>query len=463
MKQSKITSDRFGNVILSFFVALQHVLRILPRKYIMGLQVLFFGFQIQRKEELAIVEFVLGLFFSRSWPIFIRFSKCGLSGMKPTFLSLITHNVQKQLCCDQRRQLLTTSCRMMLHTKSDMRCSTNCFIFLFWLVLKHAPLVASRTYSCFPFNGTSLLRRAVVEYVNTVTTPGKSKSRRRYGPVIGNWCVGKVRSFDGVFAGLQDFNEPLLSWNTTSASNMRRMFQGCRSFNQDLSHFDVSNVKTMERMFFRASRFRGMGLSKWDVSRLENLVQTFRYATMFKQNLCHWGTMLSTSTRILSSAAFSGSFASTNCPTKENTKISASPPGPFCFPCFFLPTARPSRPPLRTKSGAPVTISLTRIPTLSPSTAPSQVPYHLPSSWPSGHPSKAPTLKPTPAHTSAAPTSAPTSPVPTPVARFGIQCFPANGNELRAASSVSISVLTRFSISGTISLTCHQRCISVEC
>jgi surface protein len=123
-------------------------------------------------------------------------------------------------------------------------------------------VVTAQPYRCFEFNETTLLRNAIANYI--ATAPPKpltaTSARIVYGPVIGNWCVDRLVSFQGVFQGRTSFNEPLTNWNTSSATNMQQMFQDAFNFNQPLDHFDVSRVTNMNRMFQAAVSFTGVGL-----------------------------------------------------------------------------------------------------------------------------------------------------------------------------------------------------------
>lgn len=77
-----------------------------------------------------------------------------------------------------------------------------------------------------------------------------------------------MESFDYIFAGLGDFNEPLTFWNTSSAVITEGMFSDCTSFNQNLSHFDMSKVTNAKNMFQNTNQFRGFGLENWNVGRI---------------------------------------------------------------------------------------------------------------------------------------------------------------------------------------------------
>ena len=305
-----------------------------------------------------------------------------------------------------------------------------------------SPTALSNSYACFPpgLNGTKALRTAITDYAGGGTT-----AKLLYGPVIGDWCVDNITSFNGVFQGMTNFNEPLTNWRTSKATSMAQMFQNCFSFNRPLGHFDVSRVTNMDRMFLRAYAFTGQGLATWNVSSVQSLYWTFKNCSAFnqpvsnwdvrsvtdlsetfrfsvlKQNLCPWGLKLSLSkvgTRVLNT------FDGTKCPVKTNLNFAASPPGPLCFACTNVPpTAKPTKAPTK----RPTSPAPTRSPTRKPTRAPTRAPTRMPTREPSRRPTRAPTRRPT-----AAPIAA-----PTPVSRFGTTCFPADGVALRQSRNVS--------------------------
>ena len=77
------------------------------------------------------------------------------------------------------------------------------------------------------------------------------------------------------------------SWNI---SIMFSTFAYASSFNSDLSKWDVSRVTDMMEMFQEASSFNG-DLSKWDVSRVADMGGMFSGASAFARELCGaWST-----------------------------------------------------------------------------------------------------------------------------------------------------------------------------
>jgi hypothetical protein len=58
---------------------------------------------------------------------------------------------------------------------------------------------------------------------------------------INNWQVGQVTTFASMFAGAEQFNQPLNKWSINS-KNLFGMFQGAKSFNQDIRGWNPPNI-----------------------------------------------------------------------------------------------------------------------------------------------------------------------------------------------------------------------------
>eukprot|EP00977_Amphora_coffeiformis_P016665 scaffold5215_cov181-Amphora_coffeaeformis.AAC.19 len=155
-------------------------------------------------------------------------------------------------------------------------------------------------YECFTN------RQALLEAVDEFAL-GQNLAAERYGPDIGQWCVGAVTDFSQLFSGnrnprLREFNQDVSNWDMSSAVSLQSMFENAVAFNQPLGSWDVSSVTNME--FFLAS------------------------ATSFNQNLCPWGDLLDPNVDT------TNAFVGTACPSAEGVvDLSGLYPGPFCVSC----------------------------------------------------------------------------------------------------------------------------------
>jgi surface protein len=140
-----------------------------------------------------------------------------------------------------------------------------------------------------------------------------------YGWPIGAWDVSGISDFSDLFSAeriplASDFNQDLSGWDTSSATNMRKMFYGANSFNRDISMWNVSNVQSMAGMFTRASAFNqnlrswktncledtsfmfeggrefNGDVSTWDLSKVKSMQWMFSSALAFDQPLASWNT-----------------------------------------------------------------------------------------------------------------------------------------------------------------------------
>jgi surface protein len=102
-----------------------------------------------------------------------------------------------------------------------------------------------------------------------------------------------------MFSNANVFNQPIGTWNTSSATDMNNMFRdGTPSFNQDVSNWNVSNVTNMSAMFKGASSFNNGGspnINNWNVSNVTNMWIMFSDATVFNQPLSNWNVAKVTS------------------------------------------------------------------------------------------------------------------------------------------------------------------------
>ena len=78
-------------------------------------------------------------------------------------------------------------------------------------------------------------------------------------------------------------------------------------------------------------------------------------ASSFNQNLCHWGTTIS------STASVGGAFTASGGTVTTNPDLTLARKGPFCHDCPQYPTKAPTDAPSLSPSDAP-----TPVPTVSP-------------------------------------------------------------------------------------------------
>jgi hypothetical protein len=205
---------------------------------------------------------------------------------------------------------------------------------------------------CFPWNGNAALKSAVNNYIHGGGP--NSAAGRRYGRVLGNWCVRRVASLAGVFLNQATFNDPLTGWDTSNATSFARMFEGAASFNRPLGHFKTNKAITMDRMFFGAKKFQGIGLASWHTGKVQSFFWTFKSSAMnadistwnmgsandlrdmfrntpYNKNLCLWGATLRRTN--LPSTRVANMFASTSCAVKTSPTFASDPAGPLCSAC----------------------------------------------------------------------------------------------------------------------------------
>ena len=84
------------------------------------------------------------------------------------------------------------------------------------------------------------------------------------------------------------FNSDISKWDVSKVNSMLQMFYEAKAFKADISEWDVSKVANMQGMFIRATSFNS-DISKWDVSKVTVMNMMFYQASSFSQTLCgHW-------------------------------------------------------------------------------------------------------------------------------------------------------------------------------
>merc|ERR1719362_1869178 len=108
------------------------------------------------------------------------------------------------------------------------------------------------------------------------------------------------------------FDGDISKWDVSRVINMLDMFYNAKAFNGDISKWDVSSVANMRGMFCQATAFNG-DISNWDVSSVTNMDRMFFRAESFKQKLCGAAWVNSKATKTITFAGTSGSISDTVC------------------------------------------------------------------------------------------------------------------------------------------------------
>ena len=95
---------------------------------------------------------------------------------------------------------------------------------------------------------------------------------------MGYW-KGRVLSY--MFNHASQFNQPLNSWDTSSAVAMDHMFRMASAFNQDLNNWNLSNVTTMRSMFIGANNFNGQ-IGDWNTANVTEMSAVFEAFDLIK-------------------------------------------------------------------------------------------------------------------------------------------------------------------------------------
>ena len=106
---------------------------------------------------------------------------------------------------------------------------------------------------------------------------------------LGSWDTSSVTNMAFVFAGLDTFNQPIGDWDTTNVNSMNSMFAEAADFNQPIGEWDTSKVTTMGGMFENADAFN-QPIGNWDTSKVSDMRYMFRLAGSFNQPIGTWNT-----------------------------------------------------------------------------------------------------------------------------------------------------------------------------
>ena len=90
-----------------------------------------------------------------------------------------------------------------------------------------------------------------------------------------------------MFCNAESFNHDISRWDVSKVENMTGMFCEAKSFNQDIGDWDVSNVKNMHSMFDGAVSFN-QDIGRWNVSNVTDMERMFSRARSFNQDISRW-------------------------------------------------------------------------------------------------------------------------------------------------------------------------------
>jgi hypothetical protein len=101
---------------------------------------------------------------------------------------------------------------------------------------------------------------------------------------ISLWRTNSLTNIDSMFRGATSFDQPINSdgstyWNLAGITQMVDTFREAISFNQDLSLWNVSNVNTFYRTFLSATTFN-QDLITWDVSNVTDATNMLDYTAI---------------------------------------------------------------------------------------------------------------------------------------------------------------------------------------
>ena len=114
---------------------------------------------------------------------------------------------------------------------------------------------------------------------------------------INTWDVSNVTTMRQMFSGGDSsgnaiFNQDIGDWDVGNVTDFGGMFKRNSQFNQDISDWNMLSAKGLSGMFDRATSFNngGVSLNCWDTSNITNFINTFWGASSFNQDIGNWDT-----------------------------------------------------------------------------------------------------------------------------------------------------------------------------
>lgn len=139
---------------------------------------------------------------------------------------------------------------------------------------------------CFCFEGKGL------QYWNLPKVTNLSeafKSCKCFDADVGNFSLDECSDLSSTFEGCLNFNGiGVERWNCSKLRSLNSTFKNCYVFNPDLSNLDVRSVEDFSECFFNCFSFEGKGLCKWHNLAAVSFNSMFENAFNFNADLQNW-------------------------------------------------------------------------------------------------------------------------------------------------------------------------------
>jgi len=104
---------------------------------------------------------------------------------------------------------------------------------------------------------------------------------------IGSWDMTIVMDMSFMFSNAASFNQEIGGWDTVRVTNLESMFKGAASFNRDISDWNMAQVTTMRSMFGGAASFT-QDIIGWDIGSVTDMSRMFFGPSSFNQDISGW-------------------------------------------------------------------------------------------------------------------------------------------------------------------------------